>query len=247
MNLQKKVLNKKEVVGSMINGYQIVGVVADCYTQSPLVDAVPTIYRNFCDKESMDDYERQFSKGTIAINLNEGILDNPTKKEKAFKEIEKVVKNEMPDIDIRFRNWKEDYIYEFLTSEKNLAKLFSIVSIICLLISIFGIYSLASLTCEQRRKEIAIRKINGATMKEILNLFFKEFFILLGIALVIVFPIGYYVMHFWLEQYSRRVTMGPLLFLGIALALALVIVLTIIFRVWRAASANPAQVIKENN
>jgi len=41
--------------------------------------------------------------------------------------------------------------------------------------------------------------------------------------------------------------MGPLLFLGIALALALVIILTIIFRVWRAASANPAQVIKENN
>ena len=56
--------------------------------------------------------------------------------------------------------------------------IFSILSLVCILISTFGIYSLVSLATEQRRKEIAIRKVNGATFYHILQLFFREYFIL---------------------------------------------------------------------
>jgi len=244
----RKLLTQKDVIGSMIDGHQIIGVVADSYTESPLLPATPTMFRNIIEKErNADIYGKSSTPKIVTIKLKEGTILKNEQNNEVWKRINELVQKEYPTWTVFPHNWEEDYQRMYLTSEKNLAKLFSIVSIICLLISIFGIYSLASLTCEQRRKEIAIRKINGATMKDILNLFFKEFFILLGIAIVIAFPIGYYVMHLWLEQYSRQVPMGPLLFLGIALALALVIVLTIIFRVWRAASANPAQVIKENN
>ncbi len=247
----RKLLTQKDVIGSMIDGLQIIGVVEDSYTESPLLPATPTIFRNLNGNE--DIYGKSSYPKVVTIKLKDEVIikeQNIFKNKQYFeitKRVNEIVKKEYPNESVSLSSWGSFYKGMYFTSEKNLAKLFSIVSIICLLISIFGIYSLASLTCEQRRKEIAIRKINGATMKEILNLFFKEFFILLGIALVIAFPIGYYVMRLWLEQYSRQVPMGPLLFLGIALALALVIVLTIIFRVWRAASANPAQVIKENN
>ncbi len=53
--------------------------------------------------------------------------------------------------------------------------LLSIVSFICIAIAVFGIFSLVTLSCEQRRKEIAIRKVNGASIGTILNLFFKEY------------------------------------------------------------------------
>jgi len=237
-------LGKNGKLGSLLNGHTIVGIASDFYMESPLTTVQPTMYNNMYDDNSRTGKALFFYEMIIKVKegMNDSIMNEM--KTKASQMSEEL----FPKLYSYWRgNWEDIYTRDFLTSEKNLAKLFSIVSIICLLISIFGIYSLASLTCEQRRKEIAIRKINGATMKDILNLFFKEFFILLGIAIVIAFPIGYYVMHLWLEQYSRQVPMGPLLFLGIALALALVIVLTIIFRVWRAASANPAQVIKENN
>lgn len=239
-----KLLGKNGKPGCLLNGHTILGIVSDFYLESPLLNIQPTMYNNMYDSISLRGKVLLYSQ--LIIKVKEGTNDSMMKdmRIKASQMAEELFPNWYKNWE---PNWEETYVRYYLTSEKNLAKLFSIVSIICLIISIFGIYSLASLTCEQRRKEIAIRKINGATMKEILNLFFKEFFILLGIAIVIAFPIGYYVMHLWLEQYSRRVTMGPLLFLGIALALALVIILTIIFRVWRAASANPAQVIKENN
>ena len=57
--------------------------------------------------------------------------------------------------------------------------LLGIVSIVCVIISIFGIFSQVTLSCEQRRKEIAIRKVNGATIGSILQMFIKEYFVLL--------------------------------------------------------------------
>ncbi len=239
----KKLFGKRNIIGTLTDGHPIVGVVSDTYFRSPLLPSVPTMFRNINDKNGLPGIVLNGSKDNVVFKIKDNFIADSV-----IKNIWQITKNKFPEEEhMGFRGWERWYNGTCISSERKLTKLFSIVSIICLLISIFGIYSLASLTCEQRRKEIAIRKINGATMKDILNLFFKEFFILLGIAIVIAFPIGYYVMHLWLEQYSRQVPMGPLLFLGIALALALVIVLTIIFRVWRAASANPAQVIKENN
>lgn len=243
----KKLLGEKGTPGNQVDGHTIVGIVADCFTESPLLPAKPTIYRNIMDRDGFSDYTRDYGRITATIKLKEGVMQKSEDVDKFYKAINDLVKKNMQDQGPSISDWKQSYEDIFLNSEKNLAKLFSIVSIICLLISIFGIYSLASLTCEQRRKEIAIRKINGATMRDILNLFFKEFFILLGIALVIAFPIGYYVMSLWLEQYTRRVPMGLPLFLGVALSLALVIMASIFLRVWRAASANPAEVVKENN
>jgi cell division protein FtsX len=239
-------MSGRTIAGTQVDGHTIVGVVADCYTESPLLPANPMIYRNIMDRDGFSDYMKGYGRITITFKLKEGVIQKNEDLEKLNEEINDLAKD-MQNVSPFISSWEKSYIADFLNSEKNLAKLFSIVSIICLLISIFGIYSLASLTCEQRRKEIAIRKINGATMKDILNLFFKEFFLLLGIALVIAFPIGYYAMSLWLEQYTRRVPMGLPLFLTVALSLALVIVASIFLRVWRAASANPAEVVKENN
>jgi ABC-type antimicrobial peptide transport system permease subunit len=138
----------------------------------------------------------------------------------------------------------EEEYNKFLKSENALIKLLSFVSAICVLICVFGFVSLVSLTCEERRKEIAIRKINGATVGNILAMFAKEYFLLLFIGAAIAFPAGYLIMQRWLENYVKQTSIPVWIYLSILFVLALVIVLCIGWRVYRASVENPADVVK---
>ena len=114
----------------------------------------------------------------------------------------------------------------------------------CILIAVFGVYSLTSLTCQQRRKEIAIRKINGAEVADIMNIFFKEYLFLLIFTSFLSFPAGYTIMKRWLEGYVKQTSMDAWLFVLIFLIVFVVILFSIVSLVWKAASRNPAEVVK---
>jgi ABC-type antimicrobial peptide transport system permease subunit len=103
---------------------------------------------------------------------------------------------------------------------------------------------MVSLTCEERRKEIAIRKINGATIKDILDIFFKEYLTLLGIGAIIAFPAGYLIMKRWLEQYVVQTEMSAWVFVSILLVLIITIVLCVGGKVYRTSRENPIEAIK---
>ena len=110
---------------------------------------------------------------------------------------------------------REEEYGKYLRSEDALMKLLSFVSLVCVLISVFGIFSLVTLSCEQRQKEIAIRKVNGAQIRHILQMFFREYLLLLVIAAVIAFPMGYVVMRQWLETYVRQTVINGWVYVGI--------------------------------
>ena len=99
--------------------------------------------------------------------MKEGIWNIVSEKIKA--EVDKV----NPNAELILSNMEEVYD-TYMKSEKTLCQLLSIVSFICIAIAVFGIFSLATLSCQQRRKKIAIRKVNGANIGIILNLFFRE-------------------------------------------------------------------------
>ena len=130
-----------------------------------------------------------------------------------------------------------------LKSEDNLQTLLTITTGVCILIALFGVWSMIMLTCEQRRKEIAIRKVHGATVKDILDMFFLEYMTLQGIAALIAFPIGYACMKPWLEQYVVQTEISWWIYVGIFLAVALLVALCVGWRVWRTANARPADEI----
>ncbi|MDR0891467.1 MAG: ABC transporter permease [Mediterranea sp.] len=138
----------------------------------------------------------------------------------------------------------EEAYDKMLASEYMLLRLLGITSIVCVLVSMFGVFSLVSLSCERRRKEIAIRKVNGARLRDILALFGREYLILLVSAAVVAFPIGYALMKWWLQSYTKQVPIGFTLYPLIFLAVALLIALCIGWRVWQAARSNPADTIK---
>ena len=157
--------------------------------------------------------------------------------------LEQLCRKEAPDKEITLVNEEESY-NKYLQSEAMLARLLAFASLICMLVAIFGIYSLVTLTCEQRRKEIAIRKVNGATVRNILSLFYREYIVLLLLAALPALPLAYILVKHWIETYTRQMSIPIAPALGVFLVLLLVVGLSISWRVWRAAHENPAEVIK---
>ena len=139
---------------------------------------------------------------------------------------------------------EEETYNSYLRSEDMLTRLLSFASIVCVFIAIFGIYSLVTLTCEQRRKEIAIRKVNGAKVKDILFMFFREYLTMLAASALIAFPVTYAIVKQWIQGYIRQMELNIWPFIGVFMGLLLVVIISIYWRVWKAANENPAEVVK---
>ena len=157
--------------------------------------------------------------------------------------IEQLIKTEYADLRNSLLNAEEEYA-NYLKSENSLITLLSFVSAICILICVFGFVSLVSLTCEERRKSIAIRKINGATIGDILAMFAKEYALLLIIGAVIAFTTGFFIMQRWLEQYVKQTSIAAWVYLSILFALAMAIVVCVGWQVYKSSVENPAEVVK---
>jgi len=140
--------------------------------------------------------------------------------------------------------YMEDVFNDYFKSERALLKLLTVITGACVLIAIFGVYSLTSLSCQRRRKEVALRKINGAEVLDIMNIFFKESLVLLVVAALLAFPAGYFIMERWLQNYAKQTSMDVWLFVSIFLTIFLVIVFSTISVIWKAARQNPAEEVK---
>lgn len=221
----------KHIIQSYIT-YTIVGVVKDCHYGAP---TLPIPHTGFLVGEQMGLMQR--SAG-ILFKYKEGTWNE------CRKALEHLYQTECSPENILRLNSEEEVYNNYLRSEEMLTRLLSFASLVCILTAMFGIYSLVTLTCEQRRKEIAIRKVNGATVWSILFLFFREYLIMLCIAALFAFPITYVIIKQRILNYVRQVSISPLPFILILIGLALTVIAGISWRVWKAANENPAEVIK---
>ena len=221
----------KHIIQSYITS-TIVGVVKDCHYGAP---TLPIPHTGFLVGEQMGLMQR--SAG-ILFKYKEGTWNE------CRKALEHLYQTECSPENILRLNSEEEVYNNYLRSEEMLTRLLSFASLVCILTAMFGIYSLVTLTCEQRRKEIAIRKVNGATVWSILFLFFREYLIMLCIAALFAFPITYVIIKQWILNYVRQVSISPLPFILILIGLALTVIAGISWRVWKAANENPAEVIK---
>ncbi|MDR3245930.1 MAG: ABC transporter permease [Prevotellaceae bacterium] len=222
----------KEPVGKSFGGYTVKGVVKNMYIFAPTNSARPVLF-NYPDKDNGVTFYP-----SLLFKYSEGTWKSCKKK------IEQIVKTEFPDIGhAEIFNTEEEYD-KFLKSENTLLKILTSISLVCIIICIFGFVSLVSLTCEERRKEIAIRKINGATIKDILDIFFKEYITLLIVGAAIAFPFGYLIMKRWLEDYVVQTPIDAWIYVAILLALIMSIILCVGWKVYKTSKENPAEVVK---
>jgi putative ABC transport system permease protein len=153
--------------------------------------------------------------------------------------------------------WKEifpdqPFVYEYLTdrfnrqfqADEKRGLIFTIFTVLAILIACLGLFGLASYMVEQRTKEIGIRKVFGADEKTILGLISKDFLILVAIGIVIAIPAAYLFMGKWLENYVYRTNIGVTLLVLSALLTILITFATISYKAYKAAVMNPAGALK---
>ncbi|MBB6327509.1 putative ABC transport system permease protein [Algoriphagus iocasae] len=130
-------------------------------------------------------------------------------------------------------------------SEQQLSKAFTIAGILAILISCLGLFGLAAYTVQQRSKEIGIRKVLGASSASLLSLVSKDFIIIVGIAMLFAFPLAWYAMQSWQEEFPYQAGLSILSFLAAGGLTLLIAVLTVGSQALKAAWSNPVDSIKD--
>jgi ABC-type antimicrobial peptide transport system permease subunit len=143
--------------------------------------------------------------------------------------------------DYHFLDEDFDLMYR---AESRIGTLLKYFTVLAVLIACLGLFGLASFTAEQRTKEIGIRKVLGASVTQVTLLLCREFFLLVLLANILAWPLAYFGMAKWLNNYAYRTDLGIIVFVG-AMVLALAVALVAVgFQAIRAATASPAAALK---
>jgi len=144
-------------------------------------------------------------------------------------------------------SWLDEEFDKLFEDEKNTGQLLAIFSILSIAVTCLGLLGLISYACSQRRKEIGVRKIMGASIQNIMSLLYKEAFFLLGIATGLSIP-AYFGVRVWLQKFAYHLNLQWglyfLVLLGVSLVVLLLTLLTVSFHSYRAAAANPVESLR---
>jgi putative ABC transport system permease protein len=153
--------------------------------------------------------------------------------------------------------WKErvpyrPFEYHFLDEDYNAlykvetrtSKLFGFFSTTAILLACLGLFALAAFTTVQRTKEIGIRKVLGASIFSIAGLLSFDFLKLVVVAAIIAFPLAWWVMQQWLQDFAYRININWLVFVSAGLAAILIALITVSFQAIKAAMANPVKSLR---
>jgi len=207
---------------------KIIGVVKDFNFQSLHSDIKPMVIFN--EKEQV--YSANIKLAVGSFNTISTTLDQINS---SWKEVSPGFPFEYKFIDAEVENlYKTEIVF---------GKIFSYGSAFAIFISCLGLFGLVLGSTEQRRKEIGIRKVNGAKIGEILIMLNKDFIKWVGIAFVIAAPIAWYLMKNWLQNFAYKTNLSWWIF-AVAGMLALgIALLTVSWQSWRAATKNPVEAL----
>jgi putative ABC transport system permease protein len=222
--------NPDKAIGKMINvsgkDGPIVGIVKNFHVNSlrdPIGPVVMTTIRN------------SYGLANIQIDMH--------KAKTVIAALQNTWNKNYPDFVFEY-SFIDQSIADYYKQENELSVLFKIFSGISIFISCLGLYGLISYMAVQRKKEIGIRKVLGAPVRDIVVMLSKEFTILIAIAFVIAAPVAWYFMHQWLQQYSFRITMGAWFFIITIISALCIAWLTVGYIAIKAALANPVKSLR---
>eukprot|EP01118_Nematostelium_gracile_P010656 TRINITY_DN3707_c0_g1_i2.p1 TRINITY_DN3707_c0_g1~~TRINITY_DN3707_c0_g1_i2.p1 ORF type:complete len:325 (+),score=57.94 TRINITY_DN3707_c0_g1_i2:12-986(+) len=205
----------------------VIGVIKDFVVESPYQAPAPMILYHIEDEfEYM--IARMNPEGNVSSSVNK---------------IDEIVKAINPNYPVE-RKFADDNFEQKFQNEQLLGTIANLFGGFAIFISSLGLLGLALFMAEQRKKEISIRKVLGASTMNILTLLNKDFIKLVAIANVIAFPLAYIISSKWLSAYEYRIQVSLLPF-GIAVLLSLIIaVLTVSLQSFKVAKANPIDALK---
>ena len=148
-----------------------------------------------------------------------------------------------PGLPFTYSFLDEAYQKQYET-ESRVSTLSEYFSVLAILISCLGLFGLVAFTAQKRQKEIGIRKVVGASVNSIIFMLTKDFLKLVFIAVLIAFPLSWYLLSQWLNSFAYRINLGPVVFLVAIVSVILITILTVSFQAIKAALVNPVKSLK---
>ncbi len=205
----------------------IIGVIENFHQESPRLDFEPQIFR----------LAQRFN-GYFSVKLaNTSDLKN------VQKVIEQKYKEFFPGNPFDYF-YLEDYYNNQYKAEVRFGKVFGLFSLLALFITSLGILSLSAFSAAQRRKEIGIRKVLGASINQILVLLSRNYIVLLLISFSIAIPIVYFAINKWLENFANRMELSIWIFIIPVVLVSVFSLLTVAYQSFKAAKDNPVNSLR---
>jgi putative ABC transport system permease protein len=207
---------------------QLTGVFNDFHFESLHQRILPIVFRKSVNSDGY---------GNISVKISGNNIPA------ALAHIESTWKKLVPEIPFEYRFLDENF-EDLYRAEMRQGSVFTIFTGIAIFIACLGLFGLSAFTITQRIKEIGIRKVLGANVKDIVFILSKDFMKLVLIAAIIAFPIAWYAMHNWLDDFAYRIEMSWLVFLLAGIIAAIVAFATISLQAIKAAIANPVKSLR---
>lgn len=204
----------------------VIGVVKDFHIKSLREEIGPMM---------IDINPRMF--GTMAVKIRP---DNP---EETLKFMESAWKEVLPFADFNYR-YLEDAYFAFYRTEERAGILITIFTGLALAVSCLGLFGLASFVTSKRVKEIGIRKVLGASTARIVLMLTRQFALWVLLANVFAWPVAYWLLRRWLENFAYRIELGPLLFILSGAAVLAIALATLSFQSIKAALSDPVDSLR---
>ncbi|HTN36182.1 MAG TPA: FtsX-like permease family protein [Arachidicoccus sp.] len=212
-----------------INGWkgQIIGVIKD-FNFSSLHEPIKPMIINLYDK---------MTNGNILLRTE------PGKTKEALASIEKVCRELNPAFPFTYMFADQQY-RELYNNEQVISKLTNAFALLAIFISCLGLFGLVMFAAEQRTKEIGIRKVLGASIRNIIQLMSSDFLKIVLLAVVIACPAAWWGMHLWLDNYAYKIDITWRPFVAAGALITLIAICTISFQSIKVAIANPVKSLK---
>lgn len=217
----------RQDTGRNLNVFTVIGVVKDYHFQSMLKRVAPLVTIN----------SNKFGWGSAGVRINgdqfKTVLAN----------IEKTWDRFDPKHSIQY-SFLDKHTEDLYKTEKTQQRVFTIFSILAIVIACVGLFGLATYSAHQRTREIGISKVLGAMPGSIFMILSRNFLSLVVIASLMAFPVAWWSMYGWLKNFAYRVDISVWVFLLASIIAAVIALLTISYRAIKAATANPVKGIR---
>ncbi|MBO3699681.1 ABC transporter permease [Roseivirga sp. E12] len=213
-----------------INGYSdnatIVGVLADFHTDNLRNEIKPSVFEG-----DYSGYNQAF------VKVKEGYYSE------VAKHIDKVSASMNPDFVANYKSFTDEIAIDY-EIDRTLFGFINATAILAIAIGCLGLYSLIAFVVQQKTKELGIRKVVGANTNSLVLLLSSKYIWLIAIATVIAVPFGFYGTREWLNSFVYQVEVSPLVFVSAFLLTILIALLSIGYRAFKAATANPVKALR---
>jgi putative ABC transport system permease protein len=204
----------------------VIGVVKDFNYESMHHEIIPIIT-----------YIQPIQANTVSIRIAPGRI------KEALNDAEVVWKRFNPEYPFQY-DFLDDRIAEQYRNEERMMRMFGYFSLLAIFIGCLGLFGLASFMAEKRTKEIGVRKVLGASLANIMVLLSREFTVLVLIGNVIAWPVAYFAMHAWLNNFAYKTSIGWIVFVFAGIMTLAVSLVTVSYQAMKAALTDPAVAIR---